>query len=150
MNLRVYTDGARVGTGKGGWAWVLVRQHEGFIEVMDADSGYEDATTNQRMEVKAVIEALKAAQLKRWPQPLVIVSDSAYVVNCFLQGWWKGWLMRDWVNSQRKPVANRDLWEQLIALVSGHRDVTWEWVKGHSGVPGNEEADRLASQAARS
>ena len=80
--------------------------------------------------------------------PVTVVSDSTYVVNCFRDRWWEGWLKRDWKNSQRKPVANRDLWEPFIDLVTGRDDVFFEWVKGHSGDELNDVADRLAVAAA--
>ena len=84
-----------------------------------------------------------------------VVSDSTYVVNCFRDRWWAGWLAKGWKNSQRKDVANRDLWEPLIELAVGSSEprsgprplVTWQWVKGHSGDPGNERVDELANLA---
>jgi len=127
----VYTDGACSGNpGPGGWGWVIPDGEAAF--------GGAPQTTNQRMELNAVLEAVKAL-----PGPLHIVSDSTYVVNCFRDNWWKGWLKRGWKNSQKKPVANRDLWEPLIELYQ-ERDVTFEWVKGHSGDKWNERADELA------
>lgn len=94
------------------------------------------------MELQAALEAIRAL-----PEPLTVVSDSAYVVNCFKAGWWKGWHRNNWLNSARKPVANRDLWEPLIELVLARDDVTFRWIKGHSGDPLNEQADRLAVAA---
>ena len=130
----IYTDGACSGNpGPGGWAWVVPHGPYG--------SGGEDYTTNQRMELMAVLAAVRSLE-----GPLEIVSDSTYVVNCFRDRWWEGWLRRGWVNSQKKPVANRDLWEPLIELCQ-ERDVSFRWVKGHSGDPWNEEADRLAVEA---
>ena len=101
-------------------------------------------TTNQRMEIQAALEAVRAL-----PGPLVVVSDSTYVVNCFRDGWWRGWLARGWTNSAKKPVANRDLWEPLVQLVQDRGDVTFRWVKGHSGDPMNDLVDRLAVEQAR-
>lgn len=127
----MYTDGACSGNpGPGGWGWVIP---EG-----EAAYGGAEETTNQRMELTAALEAVKAI-----PGPLHIVSDSTYVVNCFRDNWWQGWLKRGWKNSQRKPVANRDLWEPLIELYQ-ERDVTFAWVKGHSGDRWNDRADELA------
>jgi ribonuclease HI len=98
------------------------------------------------MEVTAVLEALRAL-----PRPLEVHSDSTYVVNCFRDRWWEGWIKRGWRNSQRKPVANRDLWEPLIALYrQDPRNVRFQWVKGHSGDPMNDVVDRLAVEACRS
>jgi hypothetical protein len=93
------------------------------------------------MELAAVLEGLRAAE-----GPAHVISDSTYVVNCFRDRWWEGWLRRGWLNSQKKPVANRDLWEPLIELVRGG-DVTFEWVKGHAGDRWNDLADRLAVEA---
>ncbi len=109
-----------------------------------SDSGGESHTTNQRMEVLAVIRALEAL-----PGPVHVVSDSTYVVNCFRQRWHEGWRRRGWKNSQGKPVANRDLWEALFALaLDPDRPVTFEWVKGHSGDRMNDVVDALANAAA--
>lgn len=82
--------------------------------------------------------------------PMTVVSDSSYVVNCFKDGWWKGWLRRGWKTASSKPVANRDLWEPFVSLVRDRGDVEFEWVKGHSGHPMNEAADRLAVHASAS
>ena len=136
----VYTDGAcRGNPGPGGWAFAVVGSGE-------YASGAEPATTNQRMEITAVLEALR-----RLGGPLVVVSDSTYVVNCFKDRWWAGWQKRGWRASTGKPVANRDLWEPLLelALYSG-RPVEFRWVKGHSGDPMNDRVDELATAAADS
>ncbi|HVA70822.1 MAG TPA: ribonuclease H [Acidimicrobiales bacterium] len=135
---RFHTDGAcRGNPGPGGWAWA--NGPEEFA------SGAEGHTTNQRMEIRAVIEALQ-----EHPEgPIEIVSDSTYVVKCFHDSWYVGWLRRNWKNSKGERVANQDLWEQLLplALESG-RDVTFSWVKGHSGDRMNDFVDELATQAA--
>ncbi len=107
-------------------------------------SGAGGHTTNQRMELTAVLEALRSIEGR-----VEIVSDSTYVVNCFRDRWWEGWLRRGWTNSKKEPVANRDLWEPLIDLVRKRDDVTFRWVKGHSGDPMNERVDLLALEAAR-
>lgn len=134
--VRAYTDGACSGNpGPGGWAWVVPG---GAFE-----SGAAAQTTNQRMELQAVLAVVEATR-----EPLHVVSDSTYVVHCFRDSWWKGWLKRGWKNSQKKPVANRDLWEPLIELYQ-ERDVTFEWVKGHSGDEWNDVADRLCVEAAQ-
>jgi ribonuclease HI len=106
-------------------------------------SGVAARTTNQRMELTAVLEAVRALD-----GPLDVVSDSTYVIRCFRHRWWEGWLQRNWSNRQRKPVANRDLWEPLVEIVR-HRDIRFRWVKGHSGDPMNELVDQLAVQACR-
>jgi ribonuclease HI len=135
----VYTDGACLGNpGPGGWAWA---EPGGGAYA----SGAEPHTTNQRMEIRATLEAVRAH-----PQgPLEIVSDSTYVVNCFRDRWWEGWQRRGWLNSARKPVKNRDLWEPLVNEVNRRGDVTFSWVKGHSGHPVNDKVDMLAVEAAQ-
>lgn len=134
--ITVYTDGACSGNpGPGGWAWAVPGGRWA--------AGAEPATTNQRMELTAVLEALRALG-----GPLDVVTDSTYVANCFRDKWYVGWYRRGWRNSQGKPVANRDLWEPLLelALNSGS---TFRWVKGHGGDPFNDLVDRLAVEAAR-
>jgi ribonuclease HI len=136
MTLIAYTDGAcRGNPGPGGWAWV---RPDGAWA-----SGAAKSTTNQRMEITAAYEAVRAAR-----GPIEIVSDSTYVVNCFRDRWWEGWLRRGWVNSKKQPIANRDLWEPFVELVNERGDVTFRWVKGHNGDPLNDLADRLAVAAA--
>jgi ribonuclease HI len=135
--LEVWTDGACSGNpGPGGWAWATKDGRQG--------SGGAPATTNQRMEIQAALEAVKALD-----GPLVVVSDSTYVVNCFRDAWWKGWLARGWVNSAKKPVANRDLWEPLIELFQQRGDISFRWVKGHSGDEMNDLVDQLAVAAGK-
>ena len=97
------------------------------------------------MELLAVLSALRT--LGEEPGPIEVVSDSNYVVKCFNEKWWEGWLRRGWRNSQHKPVANRDLWEPLIQLVRDRGDVTFRWVRGHSGDPMNDLVDSLAVAA---
>lgn len=135
----VYTDGACQGNpGPGGWAWAVP---EGRY-----CSGPEGYTTNQRMEIRAALEAVTSLS-----GPVEVVSDSTYVVNCFRDRWWEGWLARNWTNSAKKPVANRDLWEPLI---NAYRDapgrIRFRWVKGHGADPMNDLVDRLAVAAAAS
>lgn len=131
----VFTDGAcRGNPGPGGWAWAVLEGPQG--------SGHDPATTNQRMEVRAAYESIVTL-----PGTLVVVSDSTYVVNCFKNSWWTGWRARGWISSAKKPVANRDLWEPLIDLVEERGDVTFRWVKGHSGHPMNDLVDLLAVEA---
>ena len=136
MVTEAFTDGACIGNpGPGGWAYV--------VDGGEYASGADPDTTNQRMELLAASAAVHAID-----GSLRIVSDSTYVVNCFRQEWWKGWLKRGWLNSQKKPVANRDLWEPFIDLVNARGDVEFVWVKGHGGNRLNEAADRLATTAA--
>ena len=135
--IEVFTDGACSGNpGRGGWAWAVAPDGK------PSGAGGAPHTTNQRMELQAVLEALRSL-----PGQLVIVSDSTYVVNCFRDRWWVKWQANGWKNSQRQPVANVDLWEPLIALVQ-ERQPTFRWVKGHSGDKMNDIVDALAVSAA--
>jgi ribonuclease HI len=137
QQLVIYTDGACSGNpGPGGWAWAVAPGGEPH------GAGGEAHTTNQRMEIHAVLDALRThaelADDHGAAMPIEIVSDSTYVVHCFRDRWW--------TNSQKKPVANVDLWQPLIELVTAG-DVSFRWVKGHSGDPMNDLVDRLAVAA---
>ena len=134
----IYTDGAcRGNPGPGGWGAVLM---SGGSE--RELSGAEAATTNNRMELLAVINALRA--LKRRVRARVY-TDSQYV-RLGITTWLADWKARGWRTAARKAVKNQDLWEQLDALAAGH-ELEWHWVKGHSGNPGNERCDQLANAA---
>jgi ribonuclease HI len=135
----VYADGACFGNpGPGGWAAIIV---DGALE--RELSGFAASSTNQRMELTAVIEGLRAVPPGR---RVAVYSDSAYVVNSFRDGWHARWQRSGWRTAANQPVANRDLWEQLLQE-AGRRRVTWHKVRGHSGDPLNERVDRLAKQA---
>jgi len=139
--VTVFTDGACSGNpGPGGWAWAVAPDGS------PSGAGGEANTTNQRMELAAVLEALRSLCMNH--TEVHVVSDSTYVVNCFRDGWWKKWKKNGWKNSKREPVANLDLWEPLIELVSKNK-VSFEWVKGHSGHPMNDLVDELAVAAAQ-
>lgn len=134
----IYTDGAcRGNPGPGGWGAIL--SADGRIKEL---SGAQSLTTNNRMELTAVIRALEA--LKR-PVRAKLYTDSEYVRRGIME-WLASWKARDWRTADRKPVKNRDLWEELDALAQKHR-IEWHWVPGHAGVPGNERADQLANRA---
>lgn len=136
--IEMYTDGACKGNpGVGGWG-ALLRYQDKEKEVY----GGEAQTTNNRMELTAVIEGLKS--LKREGCEVHIVTDSKYVLTGMTE-WLPNWKKRQWKTANKKPVLNVDLWQQLEALVNQHT-VTWEWVKGHSGHPENEMADALANR----
>lgn len=140
MSIVIYTDGACSGNpGPGGWAWAIAPTGK------PNDFGGQPNTTNQRMELLAVINALRSNSGSG--EPIEIVSDSTYVVHCFRDKWWMGWQRRGWKNSQRQPVANRDLWEPLIELVTSRDDISFTWVKAHNGEPMNELVDQLAVNA---
>lgn len=134
----IYTDGAcRGNPGPGGWAAVLSaggREKEIF--------GAQPLTTNNRMELQAVIEALAAL---RRPLQVRLYTDSQYVRRGILE-WLPQWKARGWKTADRKPVKNQDLWQQLEAAAARHR-IEWHWVPGHAGVPGNERCDALANAA---
>jgi ribonuclease HI len=134
----IYTDGACSGNpGPGGWGSVMM--YRGHRREM---SGGEDDTTNNRMELMAVIQALEA--LKR-PCNITIHTDSTYVMKGMTE-WLAQWKKRNWLTAAKKPVKNVELWQRLEQAIDSHT-VDWKWVKGHSGVPENERADELARQA---
>ena len=136
--IDIYTDGAcRGNPGPGGWAALLKSgAHEREI------SGAEAHTTNNRMELTAVIRALEA--LKR-PVRARLYTDSQYVRRGITE-WLAAWQARGWRTANRTPVKNQDLWQRLAELSAAHR-IEWHWVPGHAGVPGNERVDRLANEA---
>jgi len=138
-HVQIFTDGACKGNpGPGGWGAILrTGEHEKEL------SGGEPATTNNRMELMGAIEALKA--LKQ-PCAVTLHTDSKYVIDG-ITSWIFGWQRNGWKNAAKKPVANADLWQDLMAATKQHK-VEWVWVKGHDGHPENERADRLASDAA--
>ena len=139
QHVEIATDGACKGNpGKGGWGVVL--RMGGTEKEM---SGGEAHTTNNRMELMAAIRGLQA--LKR-PCRVTLSTDSRYVMDG-LTKWIHGWLKNGWRTSDKKPVKNADLWQELLAAAKPHR-VEWVWVKGHAGHPDNERADKLASDAA--
>ncbi len=138
--VTIYTDGACSGNpGPGGWGAVLL-----FRDQIKEISGGERETTNQRMELQAVIGALGALKVADWE--ITVYSDSAYVVNAFQQKWLDKWQKNGWRNSKKEPVANQDLWQQLLELTRKNR-VKLLKVKGHAGDQYNERCDELARQA---
>lgn len=134
--IEIYTDGACKGNpGVGGWgAWMKYNEQEKSL------FGGEQNTTNNRMEMTAVIRALEA--LKR-PSEVRLYTDSVYVQKGMLE-WLAGWKAKNWRTANKKPVKNDDLWKQLDTLSNQHK-IEWVWVKGHSGNQGNERADQLAN-----
>ncbi|MBA3606536.1 MAG: ribonuclease HI [Acidimicrobiia bacterium] len=137
--LVVYTDGACSGNpGPGGWAWAVAPGGEPH------DVGGERATTNQRMEINAALEAVRA--LAGRGRPVKVMSDSTYVVNCFRDRWYVKWQANGWHTTAKKPVANADLWRPLIELFEAN-PVTFGWVKGHSGDVMNDRVGALAVAA---
>ncbi|MBY0282878.1 MAG: ribonuclease HI [Sphingomonas sp.] len=137
--VEIFTDGACKGNpGPGGWGAVL---RMGAVE--KELSGGEKLTTNNRMEMMAVVQALTA--LKR-PCAVTLSTDSRYVMDG-LTKWIHGWQKNGWRTADKKPVKNADLWQELLAAAKPHK-IAWQWVKGHAGHPENERADKLASDAA--
>ncbi|HEY8421448.1 MAG TPA: ribonuclease HI [Thermoclostridium sp.] len=136
--VEIYTDGACSGNpGKGGWGVILI--YKGIEKEL---SGFEEQTTNNRMELKAVIEGLKA--LKE-PCSVKLYSDSAYVINAFQQGWIDDWKKNGWSRGEKKEeLKNADLWQELDRLIQKHR-IQWIKVKGHSDNEYNNRCDKLAT-----
>lgn len=133
----LYTDGACSGNpGKGGYGGILI-----YGEHTKEYSGYNPDTTNNRMEITAVIEGLK---MLKEPVELNIYSDSAYVVNAFELGWLENWQSNGWRTSGKKPVQNLELWQELLSLLTKHT-VTWHKVKGHADNEYNNRCDKLAT-----
>ncbi len=137
--VRIYTDGACSGNpGPGGWAALLLYgSHEREI------SGGEPATTNNRMELRAVVEALRAL---REPCSIAVHTDSAYIANAFREGWIANWKKKGWMTAGKKPVKNRDLWEDLLGAMERH-EVSFVKVKGHADDDLNNRVDALAVSA---
>ena len=135
----IYTVGACSGNpGVGGWAAILI-----YNEFRKEMSGADAMTTNNRMELSAVINGLKA--LKE-PCRVILTTDSKYVCDAVTKGWAKSWQKRGWIKSDKKPALNSDLWQELLDLLKIH-DVEFKWVKGHAGHPENERCDELAVSA---
>jgi ribonuclease HI len=136
VELKIYTDGACSGNpGAGGWGVVML--YNGKKKEL---SGYAPATTNNRMELTAVIQGMRAI---KQPVPVAIITDSKYIVNAVDKGWIPNWVKNGWKNSQKKPVANRDLWEQLMELNAKYQP-KYVWVKGHADNEYNNRCDNLA------
>jgi ribonuclease HI len=137
----IYTDGACSGNpGPGGWGAILIAA--GIEKEL---SGFEANTTNQRMELQAAIEALSAL---KFSCQVKLHSDSAYLINAFRQNWLRNWQANGWLNSQRKPVENRDLWFKLVELNQQH-DIEWIKVAGHQDNIYNNRCDQLAKNAVK-
>ncbi|MCX8505693.1 MAG: ribonuclease HI [Alphaproteobacteria bacterium] len=137
--VKIFTDGACIGNpGPGGFAAIL--RYRGVEREI---SGGEAQTTNNRMELMAVIMGLES--LKR-PCPVEIFSDSRYVIDGMTK-WMAGWQAKNWKNASKEPVKNQDLWQRLAAAAAPHK-ISWHWVRGHSGHPENERCDQLAVKAA--
>ncbi len=138
--VTLYTDGScKQNPGPGGWCAILV-----YGNIEKVISGGEKNTTNNRMELMAVIKALEAL---REPCSVKLVSDSKYVIDALNLGWAKGWRSRGWKKADKSPALNPDLWEKLLALTEIH-SLTYEWIKGHAGHQYNERCDSVAQSEA--
>lgn len=136
-HVDLYTDGACSGNpGKGGYGGILIYKNK-----EKEYSGYNANTTNNRMEITAVIEGLK---LLKESVDIDIYSDSAYTVNAFLEGWIDNWQANNWRTAGKKPVQNIELWQELLSLIAKH-NVTWHKVKGHADNEYNNRCDKLAT-----
>lgn len=147
MNIEIYTDGSLKKTGSltyGGWAYIVVRDNRDIYYASDSEYN----TTNQRMELKAIAEALNYAKsIRRNVEKVIIYSDSAYAINCYLKEWYINWQNNGWINSKGEDVANKDLWLQIIPYF----DNFWydfRKVEGHAGNYWNEKCDEMAQNEA--
>ena len=148
MGLQIYTDGSLKKSGQsmtfGGWSFIVSRD----IDEIYSAAGSEYETTNQRMELRAIYEALTyASTIRRPSEKVIIYSDSAYAINCYLQEWYINWMNNGWMNAKNEPVANKDLWMKIVPYF----DNFWyefRKVEGHNGNVWNEKADELAQAAA--
>ena len=135
--IDIYTDGAcRGNPGPGGWGALLI-----YKDANKTIYGGEKNTTNNRMEMTAIIEALKIVKMDC---EITLYTDSKYVMDGITK-WLPNWKKKGWITSNKKPVKNKDLWQILEECIS-KQNIEWQWVKGHAGIPGNEKADELANQ----
>ena len=140
QKVTIYTDGACSGNpGPGGWGAILM-----YNDVKKEISGGDKNTTNNQMELTAAIEALNRLKV---PCEVTLYSDSAYLINCFKQNWWKAWRANGWKNSKKEPVANQDLWEGIIPFFMKAPGYDFIKVKGHAGNEYNEIVDKMAVRA---
>jgi ribonuclease HI len=138
--ITIYTDGSSLGNpGPGGYATIL--QHNGSSK--ELSEGFA-CTTNNRMELLAAIVGLESLKS---PCQVTLTSDSRYLIDAMNKGWIKGWQRKGWSRGPNKPLKNADLWQRLAKITPGH-DITWKWVRGHTGHPQNERCDELAVAAA--
>jgi len=145
--FRIYTDGGCSGNpGPGGWAYVMVQQTFQGTQIIAQDKGAEEGTTNNRMELTAVIMALRALKtMKDVPRQAAVLTDSQYVQKGITE-WIRTWKRNSWRTSDKSPVKNKDLWVELDSLASEF-PLKWEWVKGHAGNIFNEMCDAMTQEA---
>lgn len=151
--IGIYTDGAcsQNGTWKGGWGAVVVNEEKDTI--INQYTGFEEATTNNIMEMRAFLKALEFILDNDVKNNYKIYSDSAYILNCFSQKWYINWQKNGWVNAKKEPVANKELWKEILTayqtLVDERYDFTFVKVKGHADNKYNNIADKLAVEASK-
>lgn len=149
MHYNLWTDGACSNNGKtgsvGGWGYIIV---DPYRRIIAKDSGAESPSTNNRMEIISILNALKKFDEINVSgfDTCTIITDSAYVFNCKQQGWYRSWQINGWINSAKKPVKNAELWRELIPYFE-RLNISWEKVRGHAGVSFNEMVDELAVTA---
>lgn len=149
MHYNLWTDGACSKNGKkgsvGGWAYVIV---DPYRRIIAKDSAAEAPSTNNRMEMQAVLQALKKFDevAPSGFDTCTVITDSAYIFNCKEQGWYKNWEKNGWKNASKEPVKNAEIWKELIPYFD-RLNITWEKVRGHAGVSFNEIVDELAVAA---
>lgn len=138
--ITIYTDGSSLGNpGPGGYGTIL--RHNGTSR--ELSEGFA-CTTNNRMELMAAIAGLESLKA---PSKVTLTSDSRYLIDAMTKGWIHGWRQKGWSRGPKKPLKNADLWQRLAKTVTGH-EVTWKWIRGHTGHPENERCDELAVAAA--
>jgi len=144
--LKIFTDGGCQGNpGPGGWAYVMILKTFQGESIAAQNKGAEKDTTNNRMELTAVISALRALKTMNVPRKAAVITDSQYVQKGITE-WIRVWKRNSWRTSDKKPVKNQDLWMELDSL-AGEFSITWEWVRGHAGNEYNEMCDRMTQEA---
>ena len=144
---KIYTDGATSGNGyegaQGGWAWIMLDENDKFSE---SCACHEDNVTNNYCELRAVIDACRCFELNGKSEDCIIYSDSAYIINCYKQKWYRNWQINGWFNSKKQPVANKELWKKLVPYFENPH-YHFEKVKGHSDNEWNNRVDKMAVKA---
>ena len=147
MKYKIYTDGATSGNGyegaQGGWAWILLDENE---NISDSCMCHEDNVTNNYCELRAVINACRFFELNKENKDCIVYSDSAYIINCYKQKWYKKWQTNGWLNSKKQPVANKELWEKIIPYFENPH-FSFEKVAGHANDKWNNFVDGMAVYA---
>jgi len=148
VSFKIYTDGGCSGNpGPGGWAYVMVQQTFQGVQIVAKEKGSQKDTTNNRMELTAVIMALRALKtMTNVPRQVAVLTDSQYVQRGITE-WIRNWKRNAWKTADKKPVKNQDLWMELDSLAGDGGALQWEWVKGHAGNEYNEMCDAMTQKA---